>query len=54
MIDALLPEGSSAELVDELTTMLAHFYPATTRASLEAVAEADLSDTLAGSTSRPS
>lgn len=46
LIDTLLPEGSSAELVDELTTMLADFHPAATRTSLVAFAEADLSGML--------
>ncbi|MBW3578865.1 MAG: alpha/beta hydrolase [Actinobacteria bacterium] len=47
LIDTLLPEGSSAELADELATMLADFHPAATRTALHAFAEADLSDTLA-------
>lgn len=47
LIDTLLPEGSSAELAGELATMLADFHPAATRTSLQAFAEADLSDTLA-------
>lgn len=35
------------ELADELTTMIADFHPAATRTSLQAFADADLSDTLA-------
>lgn len=39
--------GSDVELVDELTTMIADFHPASMRTSLQAFAEADLTDTLA-------
>lgn len=46
LIGTLLPEGSSAELADELATMIADFHPAATRTSLQAFAEADLSDML--------
>jgi pimeloyl-ACP methyl ester carboxylesterase len=47
LIKTLLPEGSGAELSDELASMLADFHPAATRTSLQAFAEADLSDMLA-------
>lgn len=47
MIDTLLPKGASPELADELAMMLADFHPQATRTSLEAFAEADLSDMLA-------
>lgn len=47
LVETLLPEGSDAELANELTIMLADFHPAATRTSLHAFAEADLSDTLA-------
>ena len=47
LIETLLPEGSPAELTHELAVMLADFHPAATRTSLDAFAEADLSDTLA-------
>lgn len=46
LIDTLLAEGSSPELVDELATMLADFHPTATRTALEAFAEADLSGML--------
>ncbi len=46
LIETLLPDGSSRELADELAGMLSDFHPAATRTSLEAFAEADLSDTL--------
>lgn len=47
LIETLLPEGSDVELADELSTMLADFHPASTRTSLQAFAEADLTDALA-------
>lgn len=47
LIDTLLPEGSSEELVDELAAMLADFHPAATRTAAEAFAAADLSGMLA-------
>lgn len=47
LIDTLLPAGAGPELAAELATMLADFHPEATRTSLEAFAEADLSDTLA-------
>ena len=47
LIETLLAEGSSAELADELATMIADFHPAATKTSLRAFAEADLSDMLA-------
>jgi pimeloyl-ACP methyl ester carboxylesterase len=47
LIETLLPEGSSAELADELATMIADVHPAATRTALQAFAEADLSDMLA-------
>ena len=46
LIETLLPEGSDLHLADELTIMLTDFHPAATRTSLQAFAEADLSDTL--------
>lgn len=46
LIETLLPEGSSRKLADGLAGMLSDFHPAATRTSLEAFAEADLSDTL--------
>lgn len=46
LIETLLAEGSDVELVDELTTMIADLHPASTRTSLQAFAEADLTDTL--------
>jgi pimeloyl-ACP methyl ester carboxylesterase len=47
LIDTLLPEGSSADLADELATMIADFHPTATTTAIEAFAEADLRDTLA-------
>ncbi|HEX9683651.1 MAG TPA: alpha/beta hydrolase [Acidimicrobiales bacterium] len=47
LIETLLPAGSSALLADELATMIGDFHPTATRISLQAFAEADLSDTLA-------
>ncbi|NIR30577.1 MAG: alpha/beta hydrolase, partial [Gammaproteobacteria bacterium] len=47
LIDTLLPEGSSGDLADELATMLYEFHPAAMRTALQALAEADLNDTLA-------
>jgi len=47
LIETLLPDGSDADLANELIIMLADFHPAATRTSLHAFAEADLSDTLA-------
>lgn len=46
LIDTLLPAGSSAELADELQTMLGDFHPAATQTALQAFADADLTDTL--------
>lgn len=47
LIETLLSEGSDVELADELTTMLSDFHPAATRTSLQAFAEADLTDVFA-------
>ena len=47
LIETLLPAGSSAELADELATMIADLHPAATRTAVRAFAEADLSETLA-------
>ncbi len=46
LLQTLLPEGSDPELIDELTAMLSDFHPAATRTSLQALADADLTDTL--------
>lgn len=47
LIATLLPDHATAELTDELATMLADFHPEATRTSLEAFAAADLRDVLA-------
>lgn len=47
LIETLIPDGSDVELADELTTIFSDFHPAATRTSLQAFAEADLTDTLA-------
>lgn len=46
LIETLLPAGSSAELADELATMIADLHPAATRTAVRAFAEADLNETL--------
>ncbi|WP_052665260.1 alpha/beta fold hydrolase [Nitriliruptor alkaliphilus] len=46
LIGTLLPEDSDAGLADELTTMIADVHPAATRTAIQALAAADLTDTL--------
>ncbi|HKZ20670.1 MAG TPA: alpha/beta hydrolase [Acidimicrobiia bacterium] len=46
LIKTLLPEGSDAELVEELAYMIADFHPAAMRTALQAFAETDLSGML--------
>lgn len=48
LIDTLLTEGAEAGLADELEAMIADFHPSATRTALGALAEADLSNMLAG------
>lgn len=46
LIDTLLPEGSDAALVEELTQMLSEAHPAATPIALEAFADSDLRESL--------
>ena len=46
-VRTLLTEGASADMVDELTSILSQFHPAAMRVAMRAFAEADLRDVLA-------
>ncbi|HEX2065135.1 MAG TPA: alpha/beta hydrolase, partial [Acidimicrobiales bacterium] len=42
LIRTLVPDGATAEVVDELTSIISEFHPAATRVAMRAFAEADL------------
>lgn len=47
LIDTLVGDGASADVVEELRSIIAEFHPAATRVALQAFAEADLQGLLA-------